>query len=145
MLIARLFVEGALEVQILNPILQGSPVVQQGGSKYSLKPRARTERQANIEDHRQRMAATTDAASVQASLDAFAARFDDAFVADVANVLLWFSGKDLLAGIADWLITKGVANPGAFLASLRDWVIANPVRAIELLPEWNSMVEVVRA
>jgi hypothetical protein len=269
--IAKLFVEGALEIQILTPILQGSPVPQQGGSKSSLKPRAATERRENkvvagylrdrdfdfdppadlsrptvdsmengvpfgwrwcrhemenylidpdvvreamswsttdveeslrqaavkirsyevarwtigsvrrvlpphfdlktrpdglreidlppaldatavnawasdsIEDHRRPMIAATDAAAVQTSLATLDARFDDAFVADVVNVLLWFSGKDLLAGMADWLITKGVANPGSFRASLRDWIIANPVRAIELLPEWNGMIEVVRA
>ena len=38
--VVKLFVEGALEVQLLTPILQGSPVPQQGGSKNSLKPRA---------------------------------------------------------------------------------------------------------
>jgi hypothetical protein len=42
--IAKLFVEGTLEFQILTPILQGNPLLQQGGSKYSLKPRALTER-----------------------------------------------------------------------------------------------------
>ena len=82
----------------------------------------------SIEDHRRPMADATDAAAVQASLAAFAAQFDDAFVADVAKVLLWFSGKDMLAGLAGWLITKGVANPGALRASLRDWIIANPER-----------------
>jgi hypothetical protein len=99
----------------------------------------------SIEDHRQTIVAATDAATVQASLSALAARFDDAFVADVAKVLLWFSGKDLLAGMADWLITKGVANPGAFRAALRDWIIANPVRSLELLPEWSGLTKVVRA
>ncbi|MFH1117073.1 MAG: hypothetical protein V1792_24410 [Pseudomonadota bacterium] len=69
--------------------------------------------------------------------------FDDAFVAEVSNVLLWFSGKDILAGIAEWLGTKGVDNPGAFRASLRDWIIANPERALELLPEWSSLTEIL--
>jgi len=75
----------------------------------------------------------------------FAGRFDDVFVAEVASVLLWFSGKDMLAGMADWLKTKGMANPGVFRASLRDWIIANPARAVELLPEWSGMTEAVRA
>ena len=99
----------------------------------------------SIEDYRQPMTAVTDAAATQTSLAAFAAQFDDTFIGDVAKVLLWFSGKDMLAGMADWLITKGLANPGAFRASLRDWVIANPVRTLELLPEWNGLTEVVRA
>ena len=269
--IAKLFIEGYLEFQVLNPILQGTPVLQRGGSKNSLKPRAYTERRENkvtagylrdrdfdfdppadlskptvdsedsgipvgwrwcrheienylidplvvsealawpihdvedalrqaarnirsyeaarwtvgivrralpphyelrtrpdglneialplaldsaavnawasnsIETHREHTIAKTDPPAVQASLDGFAARFDDAFVADVANILLWFSGKDILAGMADWLSTKAVANPGAFRASLRDWIIANPERALELLPEWKAMTEVLRA
>ena len=99
----------------------------------------------NIADHRAPMVAATDPASVQASLDTFGARFTDAFIADIGMVLMWFSGKDLLAGLADWLVTKNVPNPGAFRADLRDWVITNPVRAVELLPEWNSLIQVVRA
>jgi hypothetical protein len=269
--LAKLFVEGTLEVQVLTPILLGNPVPQQGGSKYSLKPRARTERKENrvaagylrdrdvdfdppddlskptvdgqdgetafgwrwcrheienylidpalvsevlslpivtvedglreaavrirayqaarwtvgvvrralprhyelrtcpaglneialpsdldatavnswaienIDTHHSAIAASTDPSAVGESLDRFAARFDDALVADVANVLLWFSGKDLLAGMADWLITRAIANPGAFRALLRDWVIANPARTVELLPEWNCLSEVLRA
>ncbi len=42
--IAKLFVEGSLEIQVLAPILLGNPVLQQGGSKNSLKPRAFSER-----------------------------------------------------------------------------------------------------
>jgi hypothetical protein len=99
----------------------------------------------SIENHRKLIVAATDPPVVQKSFDAFVARFDDAFVADVANVLLWFSGKDILAGMADWLISKTGVNPGAFRASLRDWIIANPVRTLELLPEWNNLTEVLRA
>jgi hypothetical protein len=269
--IAKLFIEGYLEAEVLNPILHGDPVLQQGGSKNSLKPRARAERRENkvaagylrdrdfdfdppvdiskptvdsedngapfgwrwcrheienylidpsivsealawpihdvedairqsarkirsyeaarwtvgivrralppqyelrtrpndlneialpllldsaavnawalnnIENHRSLIIATTDPPAVQESLENFTARFDDAFVTDVANVLLWFSGKDILAGMTDWLITKSFANTGKFRASLRDWIIANPGRALELLPEWNAMTEVLRA
>ena len=52
----------------------------------------------SIDNHRRPIAAATDAVAVQASLAGYASRFDDAFVVDVANVLLWFSGKDLFAG-----------------------------------------------
>jgi hypothetical protein len=45
--ITKLFVEGKLETEVLYPILQGTPVLQRGGSKNSLKPRARSERQEN--------------------------------------------------------------------------------------------------
>jgi hypothetical protein len=271
--IAKLFVEGSLEVQVLTPILLGNPVPQRGGSKYALRARAGTERRENkveagylrdrdfdfdppadltsptqeptfensgipfgwrwcrheienyllepaivnagtgwpiqeieqalcqtagrirdyqaarwtigkvrralppsydlstrpdglneidlpraldaaavntwalqsIADHRAIITTATDAPSVQVSLDAFAAQFNDAFVADVAKVLLWFSGKDLLAGLVDWLVAKGVANAGEFRALLRDWMITDPVRTLKLLPEWKAMVELVRA
>ena len=47
--------------------------------------------------------------------------------------------------MADWLIIKGVANPEPSLARSADWIIADPVHTLELLPEWNGMTEVVRA
>lgn len=99
----------------------------------------------NIETHRQRITTETDPSSVQRSFDAFVARFDDAFVHDVTNVLIWFSGKDILAGMSEWLNTRAFANPGAFRASLRDWIIANPERTLELLTEWNTLIKVFKA
>lgn len=276
--LVKLYVEGSLEIQVLTPILLGNPVLQQGGSKNSLKPRAYTERHPDVDykvkikvdagylrdrdfdfdpptdlirptpdgfdngipfgwrwcrheiesyliepaivneamgwpiteveeallqaavrvrsyeaarwtigivrrtlpphyelrtrpdglneidlpqaldsatvnrwasesiaDYRSPMENATDPASIHASLDTFAALFNDAFVGDIGKVLVWFSGKDLLAGLADWLIARGVASPGKFRAVLRDWIIANPVRVLELLPEWNGMIELVRA
>ena len=86
----------------------------------------------SIEDHRGPMVAATAPDSVQASLNTFAARFDDVFVADVTSVLLWFPGKDLLAGMSDWLFSRAVPNPGSFRASLRDWIIANPAQVARL-------------
>jgi hypothetical protein len=268
--IDKLFVEGNLESEVLNPILAGNPVLQQGGSKNSLKPRARSERRENrvvagylrdrdfdfdppqelsrptvdseddglavgwrwcrheienylidplvvrettgwpipdfeealrqsarkirgyeaarwtvgivrralpphydlktrpqglnelevpqgldfvevrawasinIQGHRERIVAETDPAVVEASIEDFYTRFGDDFVADISNVLLWFSGKDLLAGMADWLATRAISHPGALRASLRDWVIANPMRTLELLPEWSGLTQVLR-
>ncbi len=45
--LAKLFVEGTLEVQIFTPILLGNPVPQQGGSKDTLRARAGTELREN--------------------------------------------------------------------------------------------------
>jgi hypothetical protein len=45
--VAKLFVEGNLESEVLYSILAGTPVLQKGGSKNSLKPRARAERAEN--------------------------------------------------------------------------------------------------
>jgi hypothetical protein len=268
--IAKLFIEGNLESEILNPILQGTPVLQRGGSKNSLRPRTRAERQDNkvaagylrdrdfdfdppldlsrptmdcedagvpigwrwcrheienyllepivvseamawpvldveealrqaagkirsyeaarwtigtvrrelpphyklktrpdglneialpltldlkainewvskcIDSYRNHFISVTDPITVQALFNQFAVRFDDIFVADASNFLLWFSGKDILAGMADWLGTKAITNPGAFRVLLRDWVISNPERAVELLPEWNSLIGILR-
>jgi hypothetical protein len=99
---------------------------------------------STIKAHRDRIAAKADPPVVQESFNAFVARFDDHFVSDMANVLLWFSGKHILAGMANWLSARAVANPGAFRAMLRDWIIANPERALEFLPEWNSLTKVLR-
>jgi hypothetical protein len=98
-----------------------------------------------IETHRNRIDKAADPSEVIKSFDAFVAHFDDDFVADVSNVLLWFSGKDILAGMTEWLNTKTFANPGAFRASMRDWVIGNPERTLELLPEWNNLTVLLKA
>ncbi|MBF0475592.1 MAG: hypothetical protein HQK59_07095 [Deltaproteobacteria bacterium] len=269
--LAKLFVEGSLDSNVLNPILQGNPILHQGGSKNALKPRALVDRRENqvaagylrdrdfdfdpppdlskptldykykdtpigwrwcrheienyliepvivseamawpisdveeaicqagrkirsyeaarwtvgivrralpphyeletrpavlneialppaldsaavnawasnnIETHRSCLAGVTDPPLAHRSFETFAARFDEAFVADVSNVLLWFSGKDILAGMAEWLSIKAGANPGVFRAAMRDWIIAHPERALELLPEWKSLTEVIRA
>ena len=44
-----LLVEGELDVQILNAIFAGRPAVKVGGSKQSLPPRTRTEREREIQ------------------------------------------------------------------------------------------------
>jgi hypothetical protein len=98
-----------------------------------------------IETHRGCIAAMTDPPAVQVSFDAFVACFDDAFISDVANILLWFSGKDILAAMADWLNAKDIANPGTLRASLRDWVIKNPEHTLTLLPEWKNLKVVLRS
>jgi hypothetical protein len=269
--IAKLFVEGNLESEVLNPILSGSPVLQIGGSKNSLRPHASAERKENkvtagylrdrdfdfdppidlstptvdgidndipfgwrwcrheiesylidptiiheamawpvpdienaiceaagqiryyeaarwtvgivrrvlpphydlktrpgdlneialpqdlseaavehwalsdIETHRSRIAVQTDRHTIQTTFQEFSTRFDGNFIANTAQILLWFSGKDILAGMSGWLAAKGVANPGEFRASLRNWIIAYPERTLELLPEWRALIEVLRS
>lgn len=97
-----------------------------------------------IETYRNRFTTVTDEETVHYTLKGFIARFDDDFIKDVCDILLWFSGKDILAGLAEWLMEKGIENPGLFRASLRDWVIANPERTLELLPEWKGLTEMLR-
>jgi hypothetical protein len=98
----------------------------------------------SIENHRSRISVALDPSAVAVWLSNFASRFDDEFVSDTAKVLIWFSGKDLLAGMADWLPSKGIVSPREFRNLLRDWIRENPERSLELLPEWNALVDVLR-
>jgi hypothetical protein len=98
-----------------------------------------------IKVHSNRIADETDSKRVHKLLGDFIARFDDEFVSDVSNVLVWFSGKDILAGMDGWLGTKDFNTPGMFRAKIRDWVIANPERTLELLPEWYGLTEVLKS
>lgn len=269
--IAKLYIEGNIESEILNPILQGSPVLQQGGSKNTLRPRARTDRQENriaagylrdrdfdfdppvdlltptedakegdipfgwrwcrheienyllepalvseamgwpdneietaihqaatnirsyeaarwtvgvvrralppqyelatrpdglneialpagldritvenwavdnIRTHRERIVSATDPHQVKEIFDDFLVRFDEEFLSDAAKILLWFSGKDILAGMADWFEAKAIGNVGLFRANIRDWIITNPERTLELLPEWANLRKTLRS
>lgn len=271
--IAKLFVEGKLESESLTPILEGSPVLQRGGSKNALKARALTEREensvdagylrdrdfdydppedlsrptvdyerdgitigwrwcrheienyliepmlissamqwpvANIEDairqaaknirhyeagrwtigtvrrqlpphyelntrpdnlknkdigvpavldvstihdwisnsignHRDRIASAMNADSVRDTFDGYIARFDDDFLVDIPNILLWFSGKDILAGMENGLKKQGIDNAGKFREKLRNWVRENPQQALEWLPEWSSLTAILRS
>jgi hypothetical protein len=58
----------------------------------------------------------------------------------VENILVWFSGKDLLSALRDWLLEKGQGEPGYFLSKIRDWMIRNAATVKGLLPEWNQLV-----
>ena len=98
----------------------------------------------SIEDHRNRIADATQPSRIQESIRDFDSRFDDRFVSDTNNILLWFSGKDILAGMAEWLHKNGFRNPGAFRASVRDWIIDHPEPALKLLPEWKGLIGVLR-
>ncbi|NTV92964.1 MAG: hypothetical protein HGA72_06780 [Chlorobiaceae bacterium] len=99
---------------------------------------------STIETYWSRFTTVTDTETVHHTFKDFIARFDDNFIKDVCDILLWFSGKDILAGLAEWLMEKGIKNPGLFRALLRDWVIANPERTLELLPEWKGLIEILR-
>lgn len=62
----------------------------------------------------------------------------------IGSVLLWFSGKDIMLAIGDWLQIHGVNGPGAFRARLRDWMRANPDDVLNALPEWRALIEALR-
>ena len=72
------------------------------------------------------------------------ARLTDAFLGDVANVLLWCSGKDLLAGLIPWLQATHRMHPSQLCTRIQDWIEMNPDQTLVLLPEWDSFRNLLR-
>jgi hypothetical protein len=86
---------------------------------------------------------TLNADTIRSDFDSHLARFDEDFCQDLQLVLLWFSGKDLLAALAPW-ISGRYSSPGNFRAVLRDWCRKNPEDALRLIPEWQVLVGALR-
>ncbi len=61
------------------------------------------------------------------------------------EVLLWHSGKDLLAGLTIQIDTRFKTSPKGFLGRLRDWIRDNPALAMAKLPEWSALFRCVAA
>jgi hypothetical protein len=83
--------------------------------------------------------------AVDNSLSAQAGIFTDAFLSSITEVLVWFSGKDLLAALEAWLQAQGLANAGDFRARMRAWVQTHPDEALNHLAEWNKLRDLLRA
>lgn len=79
------------------------------------------------------------------SLQARLKQFSEEFLQSCELILAWFSGKDLIAALQDWLQAKQVKNPGEFRAALRDWVRAQPTCALGHLPEWQRLCDALHA
>ena len=62
----------------------------------------------------------------------------------VDEVLVWFSGKDLLAALEPWRDAHGLGYAGDLRTKLRDWFLADANEALALLPEWQAFVAMVR-
>lgn len=73
------------------------------------------------------------------------AHFSDDFVRSSEQVLLWFSGKNLLQALEPWLKKLNYPNPGAFRARIRDWIQRNPEETLRLLPEWQNFLNMLRS
>ncbi len=57
-----------------------------------------------------------------------------------SEVLIWYSGKDLLAALAPLIATRPEDNPKAFLRQLSRWVRDRPQEAVALFPEWQALL-----
>lgn len=89
--------------------------------------------------------AALSAAAITASIADYKVKITEAGFNSSEEVLVWCSGKDMLAAIAPWLQAQGFENPGMFLMRLRDWVRQHSGDAIAILPEWNALVQLLRA
>jgi len=71
-------------------------------------------------------------------------RFDKSFCLDITQVLVWFSGKDILAALEPWCMTKGYQNAAAFRETLAnrliEWLRRHPEEVCTFLPEWNALI-----
>jgi hypothetical protein len=85
-----------------------------------------------------------DKRTVESNYSAYASRFNDDFCNDVKSILVWFSGKNLLGAMGEWLTSTGrYANPGDFRVILRDWVRSHREATLEIIPEWRSLVDLL--
>jgi hypothetical protein len=82
---------------------------------------------------------------IEAAVADHAAKLNLAIQAGVAGILIWYSGKDLLAGLTHWLQTTHRLHPTETRNRIRDWVAANPDQTLKLLPEWDGLRNLLRS
>jgi hypothetical protein len=82
--------------------------------------------------------------SVKASYALYSGRFETGFCDKPDNVLLWFSGKNLIVALRDWWSSLGVASPGDFRNHIRDWMWNHPEDVLNALPEWRALLDAMR-
>ncbi|NPV79241.1 MAG: hypothetical protein HPY52_03040 [Firmicutes bacterium] len=78
------------------------------------------------------------------SLESKIAEFTEDFCANWENILVWFSGKDILYALGPALNRIYGVDAGRFRERIRDWIISNPESALDVLPEWKVLVNFLR-
>jgi hypothetical protein len=86
-----------------------------------------------------------DPTALHSQLAYHSAILTDAFLADVGNLLVWCSGKDLLGALEPWLQTNHKLHPSVLRNRVRDWITVNPDDACVLLPEWEALRNLIRS
>jgi len=70
--------------------------------------------------------------------------FDKSFCQDITNILVWFSGKDLLSALEPWCLAKEYQNAAAFRETLTnnliEWLQRHPEEVCAILPEWKALI-----
>jgi len=72
------------------------------------------------------------------------ALFSDKSFISIENILIWFSGKDLLAGLKEWLDKNKQGTPKELLNKIRDWMIFHNDQVLEILPEWKRLQDILK-
>jgi hypothetical protein len=83
--------------------------------------------------------------SIEAAVVTHVAQLTQSLLDGVSKVLVWYSGKDLLAGLHLWLQTTHRLHPTTVLERVRDWVGTNPDQTLQLLPEWDAFRTLLRS
>ncbi|WP_295436507.1 hypothetical protein [uncultured Thiodictyon sp.] len=83
---------------------------------------------------------------VEATVTRYSEVLTEESLGNIETTLAWCSGKDLLAGLSgDSLRQCRCANAGDLRAALRDWVRENADEAVAQFPEWQDLIQQVRA
>jgi hypothetical protein len=92
----------------------------------------------HVETFRRQVEATLEDTAIQASLAERTQKLGGLTTTD--EVLVWYSGKDLLAALAPVIATRPEANPKAFRRQLTRWVQDRPQEAVAFFPEWQALL-----
>lgn len=84
-----------------------------------------------------------DPSALDASLSTRATQLAD--LSGANEILLWYSGKDLLAALAPALPAPWKNHPRVFIRKIQDWIRANRQDALNLFPEWQALHAALRS
>lgn len=100
----------------------------------------------DIAQYRDRIVEQMASATVESLIASRSIRVSAANLGEADNVLIWCSGKDLLAGLpSEVLLSAGTQTPGALRAKLRDWIRSHPEHALECFDEWQDLIRQIRS
>ncbi|MCX7047743.1 MAG: hypothetical protein NTX50_19935, partial [Candidatus Sumerlaeota bacterium] len=83
--------------------------------------------------------------AIEASFKGLTTDFCNRVTASVDEILVWFSGKDLMIALKPWLESKRMNFPNTFTQEIPNWMREYPDSVLNLLPEWRNLCEVLRS
>ena len=84
-------------------------------------------------------------ASVIESFRSRVVLFESQVTGTAEAILIWFCGRDLMVALRDWWARLDVAGPKDFCNRLRDWTRTYPEEALKAIPEWQGLLDTLRA